>query len=102
VDGIVANFVHSEDGAHMMRTTNRLHARGLRHFAMVHDSFGVHACDVDLLNRVLREEFMYSEPVLQKFIDEVRRANPDIHFPDPPAPGTLDIREVLSSLYFFA
>ena len=88
----------------MMRTTNRLHARGLRHFAMVHDSFGVHACDVDLLNRVLREEFvgMYSEPVLQRFIDELRKGSPDIHLPDPPAPGTLDIRQVLSSLYFFA
>jgi DNA-directed RNA polymerase len=88
----------------MMLTTNRLHALGLRHFAMVHDSYGVHACDVDLLNRVLREEFvgMYSEPVLQRFIDELRRGNPDVHLPDPPAPRTLDIRQVLSSLYFFA
>jgi DNA-directed RNA polymerase len=103
-DGVVPHFVHSQDSAHMMLTTNHLHALGLRHFAMVHDSFGVHACDVDLLNRVLREEFVgiYSEPVLQRFIDELRRDNPDLHLPDPPAPGPLDIRQVLSSLYFFA
>src|SRR5207253_577142 len=75
VDGIVAHLVHSMDAAHMMRTINRLYAarsvspigrnlkEGIRHFAMVHDSYGVHACDVELLNRVLREEFVriYSE-----------------------------------------
>jgi DNA-directed RNA polymerase len=41
----------------MMRTINGLYAEGIRHFAMVHDSHGVHACDVDLLNRVLRDYF---------------------------------------------
>jgi DNA-directed RNA polymerase len=104
VDGIVAHFVHSRDAAHMMLTTNRLYAEGLRHFAMVHDSFGVHAADIDLLNRVLREEFvgMYSEPVLQNFIDGQRKANPGVDLPDPPAVGDLDIRQVLVSPYFFA
>jgi hypothetical protein len=90
VDGIVAHLVHSMDAAHMMRTINRLYAarsvspigrnlkEGIRHFAMVHDSYGVHACDIDLLNRILREEFVriYSEPVLQNFIDQQRKAHP--------------------------
>jgi len=104
VDGIVAHLVHSMDAAHMMRTINRLYAEGLRHFAMVHDSYGVHACDVDLLNRVLREEFVriYSEPVLQNFLDQQRIANPGIVLPDPPQTGDLDIQQVLSSPYFFA
>ncbi len=104
VDGIVAHLVHSMDAAHMMRTINRLHAEGIRHFAMVHDSYGVHASDVDVLNRVLREEFVriYSEPVLQNFLDEQRKAHRDITLPDPPQTGTLDIRQVLSSPYFFA
>src|SRR2546430_9415439 len=62
-------FRSSMDAAHMMRTINRLYAEGIRHFAMVHDSYGVHACDVDLLNRVLREEFVriYSEPIRRIF-----------------------------------
>jgi Autographiviridae RNA polymerase len=104
VDGIVAHLVHSMDAAHMMQTINRLHAEGIRHFAMVHDSYGVHACDVDLLNRVLREEFVriYSEPVLQNFLDQQRKAHPGISLPDPPQTGDLDIQQVLSSPYFFA
>ena len=104
VDGIVAHLVHSMDAAHMMRTINRLYAEGIRHFAMVHDSYGVHACDVDLLNRVLREEFVriYSEPVLQNFLDEQRKAHPGILLPDSPRTGDLDIQQVLLSPYFFA
>ena len=103
VDGVVAHLVHSLDAAHMMLTVNRLHSYGLRHFAMVHDSFGVHAGDVDLLNRVLREEFvgMYSELVMANFFMEVLKSSP-VALPSLPAPGTLDIRQVLESPYFFA
>jgi DNA-directed RNA polymerase len=104
IDGIVANLVHSIDAAHMMRTIHRLLDEGIRHFAMVHDSFGVHACDVDVLNRVLRQEFVriYFEAVLQDFPEELRKANPDIILPDVPPAGALDIRQGLSSPYFFA
>jgi len=103
-DGIVAHLVHSLDAAHMMRTTNRLHAEGLRHFAMVHDSFGVHAADIDRLHRVLREEFVgiHFEPVLQNFLNEQRQAHPDVDLPELPQPGNLDIRQVIDSPYFFA
>jgi DNA-directed RNA polymerase len=71
---------------------------------MVHDRYGVHACDVDLLNRVLREEFVpiYSEPVLQNFLNQLRAANPDPELSEPPPAGTLEILQVLSSPYFFA
>jgi DNA-directed RNA polymerase len=103
-DGIVAHLVHSMDAAHMMLTVHRLHAAGVRHFAMVHDSFGVHASDIDFLNRALREEFVriYSEPILQNFLNEQREAHPDVKLPELPQTGNLDIRQVLSSLYFFA
>jgi DNA-directed RNA polymerase len=104
VDGIVAHFVHSMDAAHMMLTINQLVAEGVHHFAMVHDSFGVRAADVDLLNRVLREKFVriYAEPVLQRFLAEQRQAHPDVLLPEPPESGNLDIRQVIESLYFFA
>jgi DNA-directed RNA polymerase len=103
-DGIVAHLVHSLDAAHMMLTINRLHAEGVRHFAMVHDSFGVHAAHIDRLNRALREEFVgiYSEPALQNFLNEQRQAHPDVDLPELPQPGNLDIRQVIESLYFFA
>jgi hypothetical protein len=66
----------------MMRTMHRLHNEGIRHFAMVHDSFGVHACDIDLLHRVLREEFVgiYSEPVLMNFAARQSRYPPGPRF----------------------
>lgn len=101
--GIAPNFVHSMDAAHMMRTICRLHSEKCRHFAAIHDGYGVHACDVDLMNRVLREEFVniYQKPVLERFWEEQRRANPDVRLPDPPATGNLDISAVLNSEYFF-
>ena len=85
-------------------TVNRLLAEGIHHFAMVHDSFGVHATDIDCLNRVLREEFVriYSEPVLPNFFKEQWEAHPDVDLPALPPPGNLDIRQVLSSPYSFA
>src|SRR5712691_11169231 len=103
VDGIVAHLVHSLDAAHMMLTINRLHRLGLRHFAVVHDSFGVHGGDVDLLNRTLREEFvgMHSEPIMANFFKEQLLAT-GVALPSLPPPGTLDIRQVLESPYFFA
>ena len=103
-DGILAHFIHSYDAAHTMLTTNSLYTAGVRHFAMVHDSYGVRACDVDLPNRVLREEFfhIHSEPVLQNFLNEQREAHPDLDLPGLPQTGDLDIRQVLASPYFFA
>src|SRR5262249_13152705 len=100
----VAHLVHSLDAAHMMVTVVRLLTEGVHHFAMVHDSFGVHACDIDVLNCVLREEFVriYSEPVLQNFFKEQWEANPGVSLPALPPPGNLNIREVISSPYFFA
>jgi DNA-directed RNA polymerase len=56
------------------------------------------------LNRILRQEFVriYSEPVLQKFLDEQRQAHPDVDLPEPPESGNLDIRQVIESPHFFA
>src|SRR5438094_5337908 len=103
-DGIVAHLVHSFDAAHMMLTVHRLLSEGVRHFAMVHDSFGVHACDIDLLNRVLREEFVriYFQPVLMNFFKEQWQTHRDVALPAMPPPSNLDIRQVISSPYFFA
>jgi DNA-directed RNA polymerase len=104
VDGIVAHLVHSLDAAHLMLTINRLQTEGVHHFATVHDSFGVHASDIDCLNRILREEFVriYSEPVLQRFFREQWEANPSVPLPALPPPGVLDLGQVIASPYFFA
>jgi DNA-directed RNA polymerase len=103
-NGIVANLVHSIDAAHMMLTVCELHARGLRDFAMVHDSYAVHAGDVDLMNEVLREQFVriHTEFTLAKFVERLRAEAPAVPIPDPPAVGSLDLSGVPASEYFFS
>ena len=104
-NGIVANVVHSLDASHMMLTVRALHARGIRDYSMVHDSYAVHACDVDLMNTVLRDTFvvMHQQFTLEHLIEQFRRIAPkEVVLRDPPAPGTLDLSAVRQSAYFFS
>ncbi|KAL9262687.1 DNA-directed RNA polymerase 1B, mitochondrial-like protein [Drosera capensis] len=85
------NFVHSLDGTHMMKTTIACKKAGLS-FAGVHDSYWTHACDIDEMNRILREKFL-----LKSF----QKSFPELKFPPLPERGDFDLREVLQSPYFF-
>lgn len=91
------NFVHSLDGSHMMMTAVAcknvgLNFAGVRFHVLshifsftsliqtvsliffliagVHDSYWTHACDVDEMNRILREKFveLYETPILENVI----------------------------------
>ena len=77
-NGIVANVVHSLDASHMMLTVRALHARGIRDYSMVHDSYAVHACDVDVMNEVLRDTFvaMHEQFTLAHLVEQFRRIAP--------------------------
>jgi len=107
--GISPNFVHSCDAAHMMRTISMCKAKGIKEFAMIHDSYGTHACDTRVLAETLREAFVmqYTGDVLANFRDEIiyqLRNQPKLIDKLPPLPqyGTLDLTTVLDSEYFFA
>ncbi|UWF59785.1 DNA-directed RNA polymerase [Brucella sp. 2716] len=99
------NFVHSMDASAMMLTAARMRARGFRHFAMIHDSYAVHACDTPVLARVLREQFveMYRSNPLAAFKARLEETldNPD-KLEELPTSGSLHIEEVLKSDFFFA
>jgi DNA-directed RNA polymerase len=97
------NFVHSLDACHLMMTVVAGEALGIRDWMMIHDSFGTHACDVGLLNRVLREEFvnLYSIDVLDRFRLMVT-AQTGYDPGPPPAKGDFNLEDVLESEYFFA
>jgi DNA-directed RNA polymerase len=100
-NGIAPNFVHSLDACHLMKTVIAARDKyDIESFAVVHDSFGTHACDIERLGEVLRETFseLYSEDLLLKFKNEQR----DISLPDIPEYGQLDIKEVLDSEFFFS
>ena len=103
-NGMVPNLVQSLDAAHMMLTVWALKERGLSDFAMVHDSYAVHACDVDLMNNLLREQFVrvHTEFTLAKFYEDVKRQAPEIALPPPPSPGALDLVKVRESEYLFS
>jgi DNA-directed RNA polymerase len=99
-NGIAPNFVHSLDASHLCLTVN---ASNFSSYAMIHDSFGTHACNTTELASILRTTFvkMYSEhDVLQEFKDSLEELY-GIELPDLPMQGTLDIQGVENSEYFF-
>lgn len=103
---ISPNFVHSLDAAAMILTIDRLVSLGVTCFAMIHDSYGVHACDAMLLSITLRQVFVeiYETDPLTQFRDEIVSRYPDVEEDLPPLPkkGNLDLTQVMLSDYFFA
>lgn len=107
-NGISPNFVHSCDAAHLMLTVARATQEGLGNFAMVHDSFGTTAADLDAFFTVVREAFVeiYTGlDVLDDFRADIAAilspASLEKLRPLPPH-GTLDVTGVLGSRYCFS
>lgn len=105
--GISPNFVHSLDAAHLMSTVNTLVANGVTSIACIHDSFGTHAADADVLHVAVRQAFVeqYREDVFKKFRDELVRHLPEslaVQLPPLPPKGELDLEAVMRSEYSFA
>ena len=110
VNSVVANYIHSLDAATLHISVNTAVAYGIRDFALIHDSYGVHAADVELMNEIIRKVFveMYTkEDLLEKFKQDViklsgLRKTTQVQIPPMPQKGNLDLQEVLQSDYFFA
>lgn len=108
--GVAPNFVHSLDSAHLMATVNLGDANGLHDWAVIHDSFGTHAADVDVLHACIREAFIeqYQPDVLARFKDEIVEQltayAPHLlkDLPEVPPKGSLDLEAVRDARYFFA
>jgi DNA-directed RNA polymerase len=105
--GIAPNFVHSMDAAHLMATINACAGQGITSFAMVHDSYGTHAGNIDVLAYELRRAFVdqYSSDVLGTFREQlVAQLPPELAAKIPPLPptGKLDLEAIMDSEYFFA
>jgi DNA-directed RNA polymerase len=103
INGIAPNFVHSMDAAHMTMTVHAGIALGITHWMVIHDAFGTHACDMDALVCILKEEFvkLYSIDVL----DNMRRQAEEqcqCLMPLPPEQGTFDLETVYDSDYIFS
>lgn len=97
------NFVHSIDSAHMLLTALSCKQNGLQ-FASVHDSFWTNAAHVDILHRVLREEFiqLHSRDLLSELKESFLLRYDDVDFAELPSRGQLDLSVVRDSPYFFS
>jgi DNA-directed RNA polymerase len=103
-----ANYIHCLDAAHLVRSVNYAKEKGVEAFAMVHDSYGTHAGNVEVLANELRRAFVdqYSENLLAKFreyiVSQIRSKKLRESVPEVPDFGNLDLSAVLRSDYFFS
>lgn len=98
------NIIHSFDAAMLQMTVCRMLDHGFEDFAMIHDSYGVHACDAPILARTLREVAVdiYREDWLLRLEQEFHAALPSGEFPARPPLGSFNVEEVLDSPFFFS
>ncbi|KAG2225140.1 hypothetical protein INT45_011823 [Circinella minor] len=76
------NFVHSLDATHMLMSAVACHEQGMT-FASVHDSYWTHACDVDAMNKVIRDQFieLHSQPIMENLYNEFLERYKDYKVP---------------------
>ncbi|KAM3724475.1 DNA-directed RNA polymerase [Dirofilaria immitis] len=74
VNAFPPNFVHSLDSTHMMLTALYCRRLGIT-FAAVHDCYWTHACEVDQMNKICREQFvqLHSEPLVKQCAEFFRQ-----------------------------
>ncbi|CAL5374807.1 unnamed protein product [Camellia sinensis] len=62
-----------------------------------------HACDVDRMNRIIREKFveLYRTSILEDLLKSFQGSYPELTFPPLPERGNFDLQQVLYSPYFF-
>lgn len=95
------NFVHSLDATHLRMAVMRALPLGVTDFAMVHDSFGVHA---RFMPRFLTEAVKPSFIAMYTDHDPLAELRARCVFPTspPPAKGNLDLRGIADSEFFFS
>ena len=105
ISAIAANMIHSLDSTHMLMTADSWHnSKDNGSFGAVHDSFAVHACDVDELVMTLKCKFVElykGKDMYQYFIDTIVTDTGGLEVHKPKF-GTLDLDEVYESNNFFS
>lgn len=98
------NIVHSFDAAHLALTVNGAVAEGITDLAMIHDSYGVHACDTLAFSHVLRREFVaiYKTDWLTKIRDDILAYAPHVALPPVPLRDDFEIDQVMHAPFFFS
>ncbi len=99
LSAIGANWVHSYDASHMSLVINALN---LKSFGAIHDSFSVHAADVEALINTTKSEFikMYAKDIFNIMRKEIIW-NDDSFNEETPEVGKLILEDVHGSDFFF-
>ena len=105
--GSSPNFVHSLDSACMHLTVNKLGGSGVKSFAMVHDSYGTHSSNCDLMAHYIRETIyrifeLDQLGILRNNLESSLTSRTSKRLPELPEYGSFDIKEVLDSKYIFS
>ncbi|KAI8377793.1 uncharacterized protein BYT42DRAFT_546425 [Radiomyces spectabilis] len=76
------NFIHSLDATHMLMSAVACYKSGLT-FASVHDSYWTHACDVDKMNKIIRDQFieLHTQPIMETLRAEFQERYGDYFVP---------------------
>jgi|GEM_PF-1850818 hypothetical protein len=100
--GISPNYVHSMDAAHMSLVINQLHEEGITSFGAIHDSFSVHADDVDQLLEITKSVFIsiYNCDVFKDMKSQFIGMDDKFDVLEPKS-GSLDLEQIKDSKYFF-
>jgi DNA-directed RNA polymerase len=103
INGSAPNLVHSLDATHKFRVAIDSHRAG-RSFIHAHDAFTTHASHVPATGVSTRERFveLHETPYLEILAAQWEEQHPTVKLPTLPKVGTLNIRDVLSSPYFFS
>lgn len=96
---LAPNFVHSCDASHLHITTVAMANRGVTDIAMIHDDYGTHAADTELLYQTIRDTFY---GIYTSFDPLASFASENGISAKLPKPGKLDLSEVLESDFFFS
>lgn len=102
-NGIAPNFIHSMDACHLQWTVCLCVDAGVKHFTMVHDSYGCPMSQVKTMYDIVRQTFidMYTEHDVFEEFRQCLQPLADKPLPEPPKHGTLDLSIVKDSKYIF-
>lgn len=108
--GAAPNTIHTHDACHLamstLECTERVQAElkeAKVYYHHIHDSMGTQCADTPVLAYSIRKAFcdMYADRDVLKELWELN-GGADNHLLPPPEMGTLDVNEVMNSLYFFS
>ena len=99
---IAPNYIHSMDATHLSAVVSEMIDDG-HDVQVIHDSFGTHLCDVDVLRSTIKRNLidLYDGDLLSELKNTWENMY-DVVLPDLPQRGDYDTAELLEACYDFS